>query len=318
MKLTRRGFLKLSGSLAAATVVGTGGKADASQGPGVQEDSWACLVDTTLCVGCRKCEQACSERHGLAKPELPYDELTVLEEPRRPDEKFYTVINKYYPQHIGPLTWRERPSFVKFQCMHCNDPACASACITGALHKNPEGPITWTASKCIGCRYCMVACPFQIPAYEYNEPLTPRVMKCTFCYEYVKKGDLPACVKVCPMEVMTFGKRGQLLELARKKIADYPGKYVNYIYGEKEVGGTSWLYLASQPFEKIGFPKLGTLAPPRITEGIQHGIYKYLWAPLTLYVILGGVMWASGFFGEKKSFRVSKPGEMDERKGGSQ
>ncbi|HIC86128.1 MAG TPA: 4Fe-4S dicluster domain-containing protein, partial [Desulfobacterales bacterium] len=171
---------------------------------------------------------------------------------------------------------------------------------------------------CVGCRYCMIACPFQIAAYEYDDPLMPRVMKCTFCYEYVKKGDLPACVKVCPMEVMTFGKRSELLKLARKKIEHHPGRYVDYIYGEEEVGGTSWLYLASQPFEKIGFPRLGKLAPPRITEGLQHGLYKYLWAPLTLYVVLGGIMWASEFFGEKRSFKVKGPKGSGHEKGGKQ
>ncbi len=318
MNLNRRSFLKATGALIAGSIIAPKGRALAEKRKSSHDNDWACLVDTTLCVGCRKCEQACNERHNLPKPKISFEEKAVLEELRRPDEKSYTVVNKYYPLNIGSLTWRERPVFVKFQCMHCSEPSCASACITGALHKNPEGPITWTSSKCIGCRYCMIACPFQIPAYEYNEPLTPRVMKCTFCYEYLKKGQLPACAQVCPMEVITFGTRGELLEFARWKIKKRPGKYINHIYGEHEVGGTSWLYLSSQPFEKVGFPKLGKEAPPRLTESIQHGIYKYLWAPLSLYVVLGGVMWVSGFFGEKRSFKVRKPDQIQNKEAGDE
>ncbi len=297
MDMDRRKFLKISG-LMAATPFMTPEKAEASSpdAESANPDTYGCLVDTTLCVGCRKCEQACNERHGLPEPAESFEEKTVLENPRRPDETSYTVVNKYYPKHIGTLTWRKRPSFVKFQCMHCNDPSCASACIVGALHKEPDGPVTYDVSKCIGCRYCMIACPFQIPAYEYNNALTPHVRKCTFCFEYVKKGGLPACAQVCPREVMTFGRRPDLLELARWKMKNNPGKYVDHIYGEHEVGGTSWLYLASEPFESIGFPKLGTAAPPRLTEAIQHGIFRYMAAPVGLYLLLGGIMWGTGFF----------------------
>jgi Fe-S-cluster-containing dehydrogenase component len=252
-------------------------------------------VDTTLCVGCRKCEQACNERHNLPKPQESFEEMTVLENERRMDETSYTVVNKYYPKNIGTLTWRTRPTFVKFQCMHCNDPSCVSACIVGALIKQPNGAIIYDAGKCIGCRYCMVACPFQVPAYEYNEPLTPEVRKCNFCFNAIKDGGLPACAQVCPREVITFGKKSKLLSLARWKMKNHPGKYVDHIYGEHEVGGTSWLYIASEPFKTIGFPKLGTKAPPRLTEAIQHSLFQYFAAPIILYAALGGIMWVTGY-----------------------
>ena len=302
MEIGRRDFLKIVGVATAGTALGPVGDAGASGAASTMDDSIGCLVDTTLCVGCRKCEQACNERYGLPKPPESYDETSVLESPRRPDETSYTVVNKYYPKHVGTLTWRERPSFVKFQCMHCNDPSCASACIVGALSKSPDGPVVYDVGKCIGCRYCMVACPFQIPAYEYNNALTPWIRKCTFCAKYLKEGGLPACAQICPREVMTFGKRSDLLRLARWKMKNHPGKYVDHIYGEHEVGGTSWLYLASEPFDTIGFPKLGTKAPPRLTESIQHGIFQYMAAPVGLYLILGGIMWATGFYGKKRSF----------------
>ncbi len=309
MELDRRRFLKWSGVFAGSALIpgAKAARAESAAVPGA--DDYGCLVDTTLCVGCRKCEQACNQRHGLPKPEESFEETSVLESPRRPDDTAYTVVNKYYPKKIGPLTALKKPTFVKFQCMHCVDPSCASACIVGALKKQPQGPITYDVSKCIGCRYCMVACPFQIPAYEYNVALTPRVRKCTFCFEYVKRGGLPACAQVCPREVMTFGKRGELLRLARWKIKNNPGKYVDHIYGEHEVGGTSWLYIASEPFTSIGFPKLGREAPPRLTESIQHALYHHLVGPIALYAVLAGTMWASGFYSKEKSYTVKKPGE---------
>ena len=148
------------------------------------EDAYGCLVDLTRCIGCRKCEQACQTVNSLPQPEQSFDDLTILDRKRRPDEKSYTVVNRYYS---GKIDERDQliPTFVKIQCMHCQDPACASACIVGALTKKENGAVHYDASKCIGCRYCMVACPFEIPAYEYHNPITPRVMKCTFCYERV-------------------------------------------------------------------------------------------------------------------------------------
>ena len=292
--MDRRNFFKLSGAFAAATLLDGRKARGATERPDTS-DSMGCLVDTTRCVGCRECEQACNERHNLPKPEDSFDEMAVLENERRMDETTFTVINKYYPRNIGTLVWRQRPVFVKFQCMHCNDPSCVSACIVGALTKQPNGAVVYDVSKCIGCRYCMVACPFQVPAYEYLDPLTPRVRKCTFCFEYVKDGGLPACAQACPREAITFGPRAQLLDLARWKIKNSPGRYVDHIFGEKEVGGTSWLYLSSEPFENIGFPKLSDKAPPRLTEAIQHGLLSYLAAPLGLYAFLGGVMWFTGF-----------------------
>ncbi len=300
MDIDRRRFLKIAGGAAASTLASANKPARAAKKPSINADAYGCLIDTTLCVGCRKCEQACNERHGLTKPEQSFEELSVLEKERRPDEHTYTVVNKYYPQSIGALTWRKRPTYVKFQCMHCNDPSCVSACIVGALVKQPDGAVTYDADKCIGCRYCMVACPFQIPAYEYHNALTPEVRKCTFCFNYLKKGQLPACAQVCPREAITFGKQLDLLKLARWKMEQNPGKYTDHIYGEHEVGGTSWLYLASEPFEKIGFPKLGNAAPPRLTESIQHGLFQYFAAPIILFVTLGGIMWGTGMHKKKE------------------
>jgi hypothetical protein len=137
----------------------------------------------------------------------------------------------------------------------------------------------------------MVACPFQIPAYEYHDPLTPRVMKCTFCFERISKaGGRPGCAAVCPVEVMTFGKRRDLLPLARQKIKNDPGRYQQKIYGEIEVGGTSWLYISAEPFDQLGFLSLPVRPIPHLAETVQHGVFAYLWAPLALFGVLTGAM----------------------------
>jgi formate dehydrogenase iron-sulfur subunit len=311
LKINRRQFLGLTG-VTASTMLGRPLKNAWAGQPDVAPDAVGVLVDTTLCIGCRKCEQACAERHEL--PDRSFEDMTVLDEPRRPDEGAYTVVNKYYPENEVSEGGGRPHTFVKFQCMHCLDPACASACITGALSQQKNGSVTYNVSKCIGCRYCMMACPFQIPTFEYDRALVPRVRKCTFCFEYITKlprdkGGLPACAEVCPMEVMSFGKRSDLLELARWKIKNNPGKYLDYIFGEHEVGGTSWMYLAADPFEKLGFPALGTKAPPRLTEAIQHGIFQGFAPPLIFFGILGGVMWLTGRKNKADKKTPEKEGE---------
>jgi Fe-S-cluster-containing dehydrogenase component len=221
----------------------------------------------------------------------PFDDLTVLDRKRRPDENAFTVVNRYYP---GRRDERDQlvPTFVKVQCMHCQDPACASACIVGALTKKENGAVHYDVSKCIGCRYCMVACPFEIPAYEYRDPITPRVMKCTFCHERVEKeGKRPGCAEICPVEAITFGRRSTLLNIAKKRIKTDPAIYVDHIYGEREAGGTSWLYLSGVPFERVGFIQVPHRPLTQLAESIQSSLFSYLWSPIVLFGMLGGIMW---------------------------
>jgi NAD-dependent dihydropyrimidine dehydrogenase PreA subunit len=153
--------------------------------------------------------------------------------------------------------------------MHCNEPACASACLVGALKKTPEGAVVYNKDICLGCRYCMIACPFNVPAYEYHDAFAPQVCKCDLCHErFITDHEPPACVSICPQEVMVFGKRDDLIDLARERIALHPEKYQDHIYGINEAGGTSWLYLSEVPFEDLGFPMdLGTKPYPEYTRG---------------------------------------------------
>ncbi len=288
--MNRRAFLKWAASGGAAALASPTIAAGAARK--VPDDPYGCLVDLTRCVGCRKCEQACNRVNNLPPPSTPFDDLVVFDRHRRPSPEAFTVVNRY---HTGRLDDRHQlvPTYVKVQCMHCQDPACVSACIVGALTKKDNGAVHYDVSKCIGCRYCMVACPFQIPQYEYTDPITPRVRKCTFCFERIsQEGGLPGCAAICPVEAITFGKRNVLLDLAKKRIQENPTRYIDSIYGATEVGGTSWLYISGEPFEKLGFLTLPSKPIPQTAEAIQHGIFKYFWAPLTLYGLLGAIMYS--------------------------
>jgi formate dehydrogenase iron-sulfur subunit len=276
--MLRRTFLGLLGAAGASVALPVSAKAGGKHfGP--HPDTKGVLFDATRCIGCRKCEQACNEVNELPAPDKPFDDLTVLDTPRRTDEKTYTVVNKYQGKN-GPV-------FRKNQCNHCLEPACASACFVRAFKKQPNGAVTYDASVCVGCRYCMVACPFSIPAYEYNEPLTPRVMKCTMCAPRLAEGKLPACVEQCPKEALTFGPRDELIKIARARINTYPERYRDHIYGEHEMGGTSWMYISGEPFTKLGLREdLGTQSAPELTAGALSAvpIVVGLWP-----VLLGGI-----------------------------
>jgi len=246
------------------------------------------LVDTTLCVGCRACELACNEINVdlPIRPEGYFKDTSVFERRRRMDASAFTVVNRYQPEPSGA------PVYVKFQCMHCLNAACVSACLVSALTRDATGAVVYDENKCIGCRYCMAACPFQVPAYEYTSVLTPRVRKCTFCFNTrLANGEIPACVAACPMRVMSFGLRDDLITLGRERIRKNPGRYVQHIYGEQEAGGTAWMYLTPVPFEQLDLPRLGYHPLPGYTEPIQHALFKWFLPPLGLFAALAGAMW---------------------------
>jgi formate dehydrogenase iron-sulfur subunit len=283
----RRDFFKTTAFIGASAASILSKQTKAATSEKLSENRMGVLVDTTVCIGCRNCEWACKEEHNLkTDPLSTYSERSVFDKSRRPDEYSLTVVNEYRNPKNQLL-----PTDVKVQCMHCDHPACESACIVGAFTKQENGAVTWDSSKCIGCRYCMVACPFQVPAFEYSKALEPKIMKCDFCFDRTKEGKLPACVEICPTEALTYGKREELIEIAHARIKKQPDRYFNHVLGENEVGGTSWLYLAGQDFTKLDFPVLGEAPAPGVTESIQHGIFAYFIPPIALYALLGGVMW---------------------------
>lgn len=275
---------------ATGSITVLGGTSLASEGSpsGDHSQVFSVLVDTVVCIGCRKCEWACNNEHKLSTRSLTeFEDKSVFGRHRRPDDSAYTVVNRF----VDPAQ-PDRQLNIKVQCMHCNRPACVSACIVGALQKNKIGSVDYDAWKCIGCRYCMVACPFQIPAYEYRDPFKPRVRKCTFCEHRLIEGKKPACVSICPNEALTFGTREELMDVANERIKLNPGKYVDHIYGEKEIGGSSWMYLAPTEFANTELPVLPTEEIPKLTETIQHGVFKSFVPPLALYGLLGLIMHA--------------------------
>lgn len=292
MELDRRQFLAVAGAGAVASVNAAADSPDDAE----SGESYGMLVDTTMCVGCRKCEWACARANGLTTaPVETYEDKTVFDAQRRMKADAYTVVNRY----ANPAR-PEQPVYAKVQCMHCLKPACASACIVGALQRQDGGAVTYDAWKCIGCRYCMVACPFQVPAYEYNDPWTPEVRKCSFCFKAgQEKGWAPACAEMCPPGCLTFAKREALLALAHEKIAAAPDLYHPRVYGEHEVGGTAWLYLTSRPAEELEFQSFPATPVPTLTETIQHGIFKAGLPPLLLYGLLGILMRTFGKEGGK-------------------
>jgi formate dehydrogenase iron-sulfur subunit len=245
--------------------------------------TYAKLIDTHKCIGCKACQVICQEwndREG-EKTELPAEGLG-LQNPARLSSQTYMLLTHHEIDNPDAPAGFDTV-FVKRQCMHCDEPACVSACPVSALEKTPEGPVVYDANKCIGCRYCMLACPFGAISSDWSS-LTPKVSKCTLCADRlpfdapterngvelsadehrrsVAGHSMPACVQVCPSDALDFGDREEMLAKARARITASNGKYVDHIWGEKEAGGTSTLYLASVPFEKLGLPDVGLASYP--------------------------------------------------------
>jgi len=263
MPISRRRFLGWIGAAGVGATFGNSAHAAVNKHYKGYPESFGVLHDTVLCVGCRNCEAGCNKVNELPPPDAPFDDLSVLEHKRRTDAKSYTVVNRYDHAANGG-----GPTYRKTQCHHCLEPACASVCFVRAFTKTKTGAVVYDASVCVGCRYCMIACPFEIPTYEYDKALSPRIMKCTMCHSRIVKGKLPGCVEACPNEALTFGKRNDLINIARERIRRYPDRYVNHIYGEHEMGGTSWLNISGVPFKHLGMREdLGVTPAPELTAG---------------------------------------------------
>ncbi len=251
--------------------------------------SIAVLFDANRCIGCRGCQVACKQWNECDEF-IPTEENGVpaknrgsYENPPQLSARTWTKIRFRELEYNSKFHW----VFIKLQCMHCEHPACVEACIVGALQKTPEGPVIYDDGKCIGCRYCMVACPFGVPSFEWDKPV-PWIRKCTFCTDRQGAGLEPACVKTCPTNALKLGEREELIVEARERITASPDKYVNHIYGEKEVGGTSWLYLSPVPFEKLGLP---TLNPEPVTVNAARAMGAVPPVLLGVAAVMSGIYW---------------------------
>lgn len=256
MGINRRGFFSVLGATGLTLAVGS--KTAASPQPNNEVEFFGVLYDSTRCVGCRTCEYECAAAHGLPEP------ASDVEAVRTTNEKCNTVVNTFQTEK-GEV-------YVKRQCMHCNEPACGAACLTKAMHKNATGPVTWDGDKCMGCRYCMVSCPFDGPKFEYFSA-NPKIQKCDMCFEKQKAGEMPVCVTNCPNEALMYGKRRDLIKEARRRIYEQPELYVDQIYGEHEAGGTGWLYLSAVPFEQLGLnTQVQKSSYPALTKGFLYAV----------------------------------------------
>ncbi len=234
---------------------------------------FAILVDVTKCTGCEKCVEACINKNHLDS-DKSYSNFAASRDGLSSNR--FLAIKKI-----------DSGRFARLGCMHCLEPACVSACLVGGITKSAEGAVIYDPEKCIGCRYCMLSCPFHIPQYEWDA-VRPFMKKCNLCYDRVKENKLPACVEACPQKAIVFGERKKLLELAHSTIKKNKGKYLEHVWGEKELGGTSLLYISDISLGSMGWPVVPLTPIPLFTEPL---IEKTPVIGLTVGGILLGLNW---------------------------
>lgn len=300
MSVTRRDFLKLAGSSA---LLGAAGTSNARPNKEPPPDAVGMLYDATLCIGCEACMVGCKRANGMPV-ESPLEQ-PIWDTPPDISDKTLNVI-KVYKNGTAAVKDREVDgfSFIKRHCMHCVDAVCVSVCPVNAMRKNPvTGVVTHHPEVCIGCRYCVFACPYNVPAYEFDNPLG-QIQKCQFCDHRLQQGKLPGCVESCPTGASLFGPREEILAEAHRRLAMRPGEtyeyplnkvdspyrhaaevkpYQDHIYGELEGGGTQVLMLAGVAFDKLGLPELPEQSAASRSESVQHTLYKGMIAPALLF-----------------------------------
>ncbi len=244
------------------------------------------LIDIANCIGCRACQVACKQWNEQDGEKTEFDDQLGFQNPATLSAKTFTLI-AFHETENAEKPGGVESAFVMQRCLHCLEPACVSACPTTALYRQSDGPVSYNVDDCIGCRYCMLACPWDVPTAEWNSH-APKISKCTHCADrarsrrrsrstgrrcptmaakqFANTMAIPACVKACPADALRYGTRDEMLALAHKRIADRPDRYVDHIYGEKELGGTTVLYLSAVPFEKLGFPTYGEKPFPHFTK----------------------------------------------------
>jgi formate dehydrogenase beta subunit len=274
MAITRRLALK---GLVTAGAAAVSRPARAAEAPAVAADAAGMLYDAAKCIGCKACMVACNDANAIA-PDRTRNSL--YHAPLDLNANAKTVIKLYEEGN-------ER-SFMKAQCLHCIDPACASACMLGALKKRARGIVSYDPTLCIGCRYCEIACPYNVPKFEWAKA-APKIVKCEMCADRVAAGTQPACTEVCPRQAIIFGDRAALLNEAKRRVAA-DSRYVQKVYGEHEGGGTQVLYISHVAFDKLGLPALSDVPVAALPRSIQHRVYRGFIAPAALYAMLGLAM----------------------------
>nr|MBF0222156.1 hydrogenase 2 operon protein HybA [Desulfobulbaceae bacterium] len=306
--MKRRDFLKGVAGGAVLTAVSSPIDASAEKKPRL-DNALGILYDATLCIGCQVCMVACKKANDM--PYVPGDTLETWEKPSELSSNTLNIIKKYEGGESQEKDVEDGFSFVKRHCMHCVDPACVSVCPVSALSKDPDtGVVTYNEKACIGCRYCQVACPFNIPKFQW-ESAFPKIVKCQLCSHLFKKNEISACCSQCPTGASLFGPVNDLMAEAKRRLqlqaggyADFPlsdirtGKTVNArvaaynkeIYGESEVGGTQVIMLSGVSFTKLGLPELPDESYTGVAETIQHTLYKGLILPAVAFAGLAYVI----------------------------
>lgn len=308
MKIGRRDFLKMTASgglVLACSPMAAQARFSRQDLPG---GAVGILYDATLCVGCQSCMVACKQANEMEVETGGGEPL--WEAPKDLSSRTLNIIKRY--QH-GTGVVKDRGedgySFVKRQCMHCLEPACVSACPVSALTKDPvNGIVSYNENACIGCRYCQVACPYNIPKFQW-ESTTPKIVKCQLCRHLIATGGISACCQVCPTGASLFGPVEELLAEAKRRLQmrvgqvyDFPVaslgsgqvqshravRYLKHIYGENEAGGSQVLLLSGVDFTSLGLPELPERSFVEVADGIQYAIYKGMVYPL---VLLGGLIY---------------------------
>lgn len=309
MSISRRDFLK--GALAGGALLGSGATAEARPNKTMPPEALGLLFDSALCIGCKACVAACKRVNGLPGDPIS-DDLSMWDAPLDISAHTFNIIKVYAS---GTATRKDQETdgyaFMKQSCLHCVDPSCVSACPVSAMTKDPvTGIVAYDPGACIGCRYCVAACPFGVPRFEYNKAI-PKIGKCELCRHRMADGHYAACAEVCPTGATLYGKVTDLSAEARRRLALTPGektvfprgrlggpdwsyqglapKYVPQIYGEKELGGTQMIKLAAVPFEKLGHRPLPERSYASISEGLQHTLYGYLALPAVVLGVLSVV-----------------------------
>lgn len=306
--MDRRKALTVIGAGCGAAVAASCGTAEARGNKQLPPKALGLLYDGTLCVGCNACVSACKQANGM-----PPENETMWDRPVDISGKTLNIIKAY---RSGSAAHKDQIedgfAFTKMSCFHCIDPSCVSACPVSAMTKDHEtGIVKYNVEACIGCRYCVAACPFGVPRFTYDTP-DPKISKCQLCQHRFVEGKYSACAEVCPTGATLFGPVEELrAEVARRRalkpgtktmfprgrIGDglfyegHVGTYVDHVYGEKEIGGTQVLHLSGVPFELLDKPPLPDVPPARISESVQHAIYNHLIAPLGFLGVLGGLAW---------------------------
>ena len=262
-----------------------------ARAPDVEKMSKAILIDTTRCIDCQRCVAACKLVNGLLRASRSDFMTTDSLRPLGPDTDL--AMDETGDEELSAnalnVVQTRGAVYVRRFCMHCQDPTCVSVCPVGAFRKTAAGPVVYAEERCMGCRYCMMACPFGVPRYEWNKVWAPRVKKCHMCAPRQAKGLKPACTEVCPVQAGVFGEREDLLREAENRLRQEPTKYLQNIYGKQEVGGTSVLYLSAVPFEALGLP---TNLPHDALPMYTYRVLSEIPTLVTLGgALLGGIWW---------------------------